>query len=83
MESVSLTTLRQNIFQIADQVLATGEPVVIERHGQRLVLAPEKPPRLRVEELPRRYAIVGDPEDLVNAPTWNEADWNEPDNLGR
>lgn len=83
MEPVTLTTLRQNIFQIADKVLETGEPVVIERHGQRLVLAPETPRRLRVEELPRRYAIVGDPDDLVSAPTWTEAEWREPDNLGQ
>lgn len=81
MEALNLTFLRQNIFQIADQVLATGEPVVIERHGQRLVLAPEAPARLRVEQLPRRYAIVGNPDDLVNAPTWNEAEWNEADKL--
>ena len=77
METLNLTFLRQNIFQIADQVLATGEPVVIERHGQRLILAPEAPARLRVEELPRRYAIVGDPDTLVDAPTWNEAEWQE------
>lgn len=74
MEHITLTALRQNIFQIADRVLATGEAVVIERDGRRLVLAPE-PVASRLDCLPRRKVIVGDPEDLVDLPTWDEAQW--------
>ena len=80
METLSLTALRQNIFQVADHVLETGEPVVIERHGQRLVLAPERPAS-RLDKLPRRNAIVGDPETLVELKVWDERKWREPDNL--
>lgn len=76
MEQITLTALRQNIFQIADRVLATGEAVVIERDGRRLVLAPEPGPS-RLDRLPRRNAIVGNPDDLVDIQTWNEAEWQE------
>lgn len=77
METVTLTALRQNIFQLADQVLETGEPVVIERNGRNLLLVVEKP-RLKLENLPRRNAIVGNPEDLVDLKVWDEGEWGEP-----
>jgi len=41
MQNLTLTTLRRNLFQVADQVLATGEPVIIERNGRRLALIAE------------------------------------------
>ena len=84
METLNLTTLRQNIFQLADKVLETGEPIVIERNGRRLILGPAPQPalrRLRLDQLPRRKLIVGDPDDLVNAPTWDEASWLENSKL--
>lgn len=77
MNTLTLTALRQNIFQVADQVLATGEPVVIERNGRRLVLAAAQP-KIDWEHLPRRQAIVGDPEDLVEWSGWDESQWGEP-----
>ena len=76
MEHITLTALRQNIFQIADRVLATGEPVIIERDGKRLVLAPEPSPS-RLSRLPRREAIAGDPETLVELSPWNEETWRK------
>lgn len=81
MQTLSLTALRQNIFQVADHVLDTGEPVIIERHGQRLVLAPEKPAS-KLDKLPRRKLFDGDPEELVELKVWDEREWREPDNLG-
>lgn len=81
METVTLTALRQNIFQLADQVLETGEPVVIERNGRHLLLVAERP-RLDLSKLPRRKLFNGDPEELVNAKTWDEAEWGEPNTLG-
>lgn len=76
MDQITLTALRQNIFQIADRVLATGEPVVIERDGRRLVLAPEPMPS-RLSHLPRRKVISGDPEDLVDLSPWDEDAWRK------
>lgn len=81
MEPVTLTALRQNIFQLADRVLETGEPVVIERNGRHLLLAPERP-KLDLSKLPRRSLFKGEPEELINAKTWDEAEWGEPNNLG-
>lgn len=81
MQTITLTALRQNIFQLADQVLETGEPVVIERNGRHLLLAPVRP-RLDLSKLPRRHLFNGAPEELVNAKTWDEAEWRELNNLG-
>ena len=41
MQNLTLTPLRKNLFQVSDQVLATGEPVIIVRHGRRLALVAE------------------------------------------
>lgn len=88
MQNLTLTTLRKNLFQVADQVLATGEPVIIERHGRRLALvaepvAPEVPPKkLRsLDNLPRRNAIVGDSSDLAEFKVWDISEWREPEIL--
>ncbi len=79
MQTVTLTALRQNIFQLADQVLETGEPVVIERNGRHLLLTPEKP-KLEWNKLPRRNAIIGNPEELAEL---NVCEWREMENLDR
>lgn len=66
--TVSATYLRQHVYQLLDQVLATGEPLVIERNGRRLQVVPivERPWR-RIDDIPERNdIIVGDPEDLVH-----------------
>jgi hypothetical protein len=74
---ISATRLRQNLYHILDEVLATGEPVQIERNGKTLKIVPEKRPSIfeRIEGHPD--LIVGDPEDLVHM------DWSghwKPDN---
>ncbi len=47
MKTVTLTELRKDIFRLVDEVVATGEPLVIERKGRRLTLQGETP---RAEE---------------------------------
>lgn len=81
METLTLTSLRKNLFKVADHVLATGEPVVIERDGRRLVLSLEAS-RSLLDALPRRDAIVGDPEDLVEISTWDESQWQANQQTG-
>lgn len=44
MSTVTLTELRQNLFALADRVAETGEPLVIERRGVRLMLVREAVP---------------------------------------
>ena len=41
MKTVTITEFRKNIFQLVDEVVATGEPLVIERKGKRLTLKGE------------------------------------------
>lgn len=41
MSTISLTELRQQLFKLADQVVNTGVPLLIERNGVRLKLVRE------------------------------------------
>jgi hypothetical protein len=41
MKTVTITELRRNIFRLIDETLATGEPIVLNRKGKRVVLRPE------------------------------------------
>ncbi|MBE9204894.1 type II toxin-antitoxin system Phd/YefM family antitoxin [Synechocystis salina LEGE 06099] len=65
MKSITPTELRQNLYNLLDQVLETGIPLEISRKGKRLRIAP-------VETLDKLQCLVsrpevinGDPEDLV------------------
>lgn len=79
MKKLTLTALRQQIFQIADEVLATGVPVEIERNGQLLLLSPEaKTTRVKALKLKRRKLIVGDAESLHLEKV---GEWRELENL--
>lgn len=75
--SYGLSALRANLFQIADAALASGEPVPLERNGQRLWLVPERHAS-RIDRLPVLDIIVGNPDDLA---TLNVGEWNETWNL--
>jgi hypothetical protein len=74
---ITASALRQDIYRILDQVIETGEVVEIERKGKVLRILPPQP-RRRLDLLPKRDAIVGDPEDLVHI-DWS-AEWDgEPE----
>ena len=49
MKTVTITELRRNIFRLIDESLATGEPIVLNRKGRRVVLGPETPAPAAVE----------------------------------
>ena len=72
-----LSALRANLFQIADAALQSGEPVPLERNGQRLWLVPERS-ESRIARLPILDVIVGDADDLAHL---NVSEWNETKNL--
>lgn len=81
MKKLTLTALRQQIFQIADEVLETGVPAVIERNGQVLLLSPKVAAtgaRQLKLKLKRRKLIVGDVATLHEQQVGS---WREPDNL--
>lgn len=79
MKKLTLTALRQQIFQIADEVLLTGVPVSIERHGKVLLLsaATQAKPSKQLK-LKRRKLINGDAESLA---TEKVGEWHELENL--
>lgn len=82
MKTVTLTELRRNIFQIADEALATGEPVVIKRNGRRLELRAEPDPEAEARrERWRRFWETPNPfpdqppltlEDFEGLAEWDE-----------
>ncbi len=67
---LNASTLRKNLYRILDQVLETGVPVEIERHGKVLKIVLEEPPSKLDNLRPRPY-LLEDPEDLVHL------DWSE------
>ncbi len=89
MPTMTLTALRKNLFQVADHVLASGESIIIERHGQRLALTPapapvDAPPKkLRsLDNLPKRKLFNGNSDDLPEFKVWDISEWREPEILG-
>lgn len=71
---ITATELRKNVYNILDEVLETGLPVDIERHGKHLrLIAVEKPSKLKNLK-PMKNLIAGDPSDLNNIDWTHE--WN-------
>lgn len=78
--SISITELRQRLFQLADRVAETGEPLLIERRGVRLRLVRDDPDQekqggrlARLKER-RRSIVVGPALDPHESPAqWSPA----------
>ncbi|MEX2626989.1 MAG: hypothetical protein WD225_08885 [Ilumatobacteraceae bacterium] len=64
--SLTASKLRENVYRILDEVLETGVPVEIERHGRRLRIVPVDAASPLDRLVCRPDAIVGDPDDLVH-----------------
>lgn len=69
---ISVSKLRENIYRLLDEVLATGTPLEVDRNGRKLlIVAPDAPGRM--SKLVRRPdVLVGDPEDLVHLDWFSE-----------
>lgn len=70
MEPINPSQLRSNLYRILDEVLESGEAVEVLRHGRRIRIVADSPPRLAALP-PHPEAVRGDLEDLV------ELDWSE------
>ncbi|HUG80823.1 MAG TPA: hypothetical protein VML01_04120 [Bryobacterales bacterium] len=66
---VSASKLREDIYNILDDVLRTGVPVEVLRKGRVLRIIPEERPS-KLSRLKKRDIVVGDPDALV------EMDWS-------
>ena len=64
MRPISLTALRNNLFKIVDQVIQTGNPVLLERKGQKLKIILEEK-KSKLDNLKPHNCVTGDPDDLV------------------
>jgi len=74
--TISLTELRQRLFQLADQVVENGEPILIDRRGVRLRLVRDEPVARgqgRLARLKPQSLVIGAPLDPHESP----AQWNE------
>ena len=74
---ISLTELRQRLFQLADHVADTGEAVSIVRNGVRLRLCRDEPATAgegRLARLVQQSAVVGAPLQPDESPAaWTGA----------
>jgi len=80
MESVTASTLRQNIYQLLDRALETGESLVIARKGRSLRIVPD----VQVSRL--ESIAQSTPDSYLNAPadSFLGLDWTsewQPDSL--
>ncbi|MCL4858350.1 MAG: type II toxin-antitoxin system prevent-host-death family antitoxin [Caldilineaceae bacterium] len=66
VKTITVTELRSDIYNLLEEVLATGIPLEINKGGRKLQIVPvEKVNKLR--NLIRRPEIIqGDPDDLVS-----------------
>ena len=75
MTTITATDLRSNVYRMIDQVLATGEPLIVKRGDQAVEVRPistrtgSKLDRI----VPIRNAIIN-PELPLESP-WDEAAW--------
>jgi len=74
---ISLTALRNNLFKIVDQIIRTGNPVFLERKGQRLKIVLEEK-KSKLDNLKPHDCITGDPDDLVQLKV---GEWHETNHL--
>lgn len=59
--------LRQDVYRILDEILATGEPVTIRRRGRTLRIVPDHDTGRRLAGVRTEPgAVLGDPEELVH-----------------
>lgn len=70
---MTASRLRENVYKLLDEVVATGRPLEVERKGKLLRIVPVET-RSRLSRLKKHDLIVGDPEDLVHM-DWS-SEWN-------
>ncbi len=77
MQTMSITTLRSQLYKVVDKVIETGLPVEIERNGRKLSIVLQQK-HSKLDNLTPHDCIIGDPEDLIDLPT---CQWQGDDNL--
>ncbi len=70
IERMTPSRLRADLYRLLDRVLATGEPLAVDRKGKRLRIVREGGSRLDALK-PHPEYVKGDPEELVHL------DWSD------
>ncbi len=67
MKTYTPTQLREDIYNILDEVTTTGQPIKIRTKKTTLTLVPQETQELaRFSKLKKRSVVVGPSEDLVH-----------------
>jgi Antitoxin Phd_YefM, type II toxin-antitoxin system len=74
MKTVTITELRRNIFRLIDETLETGEPIVLNRKGKRLVLSRDAPVLATTETEEQREARWREFWAEPPPPGWEDVD---------
>lgn len=69
---VNASQLRKDVYRLLDQVLATGQPLEVERNGRRLRITPAAGGSRLDRVTPRPDLVTGDAADLADL-DWTDA----------
>jgi hypothetical protein len=69
---ITSTELRQNLYNLLDQVIQTGKPIEIKRKHKILKIVIE-PSKAKLDNLKQRDVLNCDPDDIINN-NW-EKEW--------
>jgi hypothetical protein len=72
--SITASELRMSVYRLLDQVVETGQPLIVERKGKRLRIVQDNSAG-RLRRLTKRKCIVGDPRALVHC-DWSK-EWHD------
>lgn len=70
--SITVTELRANIYRLIDEVIETGQPLIVERNGHQVVIERSLVESKLANLVARPDFIKGDPEDLVHLDWYDE-----------
>ena len=68
--TVNASNLRSNIYKLLDQVLESGQPLIVKRKGKILKIIPENPPG-KISRLTQHPCMKEKPEAYIHC------DWSK------
>ena len=77
---ITASKLRQDVYQLLDQVLERGKPLEIKRKGRLLRIVPDPLPASRLSKLQRHATLTCDPDEIVHL-DWSD-EWKPGIDLG-
>lgn len=77
MTTLTVTSLRENIYKVLDRVALLGVPQEVERKGKKIKIVLDGEVN-KFENLTAHDSIIGNPESLIKAKTFI---WKEPKNI--